>query len=84
MRGLNAAQHRRAGRLHCAGNADDLLFGLDAARSRDDAEVPAADLRARAIHRRVVGMELAVGGLVRLLDALDGLHDVQRLDEAGV
>ena len=79
-----AAQHCRAGGLHRLRDADELVLALDGAGPGDDGEVPAAHLHARTIDHRVLGVELPVRGLVGLLDALDGLHAVQRLDEPRV
>ena len=47
-------------------------------------EVSPADLRARTVDDRIVGMELAVRGFVGLLNALDALDGAQLLDEADV
>ena len=79
-----AAQERGAGGLHGLRDGDHLLLALHAARTRDHLEVAAADLEAAAVHHRVLGMELAVRLLVRLLDALDGLHHAEGLHEADV
>ena len=65
-----AAEHRRTSGLYALGDLNHLLYGLDAARSRNDLERSAAHLHARAVHNGVVRLELAVRRLVRLLDAL--------------
>ena len=79
-----ATEQGRASGLHGLRDADHLLFALDAARPRDDLEVPAADLHAGAIDDRILRMELAVRGLIGLLDALDGFDRTQLLDETDV
>ena len=79
-----APKHPRAAGLHRLGHFDDLLTGLHAAGPRDDLEVPSADLDASAVDHGIVLVELAVGALEGLLDALDRLHDVQRGDQVHV
>ena len=79
-----APQHPRAAGLHGLGHGDDLLPALHAAGPCDDLEVPPADLRASTVDDGVVLVEFAVGALEGLLDALDGLHDVQRGDQVHV
>ena len=79
-----AAQHRGAGGLHAAGDADEVL-ALDGAGSGDDLELVAADLDAvAAVDDGVLGVELAVGALERLGDALHALDDVHGLEQERV
>lgn len=86
MRGLvgSAAQHRGAGGLHAACDADEVL-ALDGAGTGDDLELVAADLDAvTAVDDGVLGVELAVGALERLGDALHALDDIHGLEQERV
>ncbi len=79
-----AAQHRGAGGLHAAGDADEVL-ALDGARAGDDLELVAAYMYAvAAVDDGVLGVELAVGALERLGDALHTLDDVHGLEQERV
>ena len=79
-----AAQHRGAGGLYAAGDADEVL-ALDGAGAGDDLELVAADLDAvAAVDDGVLGVELAVGALERLGDALYALDDVHGLEQERV
>ena len=79
-----AAQHRGTGGLHAAGDADEVL-ALDGARAGDDLELIAADLDAvTAVDDGVLGVELTVGALERLGDALHALDDVHGLEQERV
>ena len=73
---------RRAGRMHrqldALGTLDDLCFVLDRARTCHNIEVAGADLAARNLDDRVLGMEFAVDGLKRLGHALYTLDHVIR------
>ena len=75
--GLERAAPQQAGPrgLDPLGAVGDLFLALDAARPGDHCEVPPADLDPLDIHHRVVGVELAVGLLVRLG------HPAHRLDD---
>jgi len=78
------AEHRGAGSLDLAGDADEVV-ALDRAGAGDDVERAAAHFHAMpAVHDRVERVELAVGALEGLGDALDSLDDVHALDEVGV
>ena len=62
-----------------------MLLALDAAGACNDGEVAAADLHAVDIDHAVVGVELAVGFLVRLRHAAAGLdHRVGQHPALGV
>ena len=50
----------------------------------DNGEIPASYLRAGTVYDCVVRVELSVRGLERLLDALDRLDAVERLENSGV
>ena len=79
-----AAQHRGAGGLHAAGDADEVL-ALDGAGAGDDLELVTADFDAvAAVDDGVLGVELAVGTLERLGDALHALDDVHGLEQERV
>lgn len=79
-----AAQHRGTGGLHAAGDADEVL-ALDGAGAGDDLELIAADLDAvAAVDDGVLGVELAVGALEWLGDALHALDDIHGLEQERV
>ena len=79
-----AAQHRGAGGLHAAGDADEVL-ALDGAGTGDDLELVAADLDAvAAVDDGILGVEFAVGTLKRFGDALHALDDIHRLEQERV
>lgn len=72
------------GGLHAAGDADEVL-ALDGARAGDDLELVAADLDAvAAVDDGVLGVELAVGTLKGLGDALHALDDIHGLEQERV
>ena len=79
-----AAQHRRAAGLDRLRDGDHLLLGFHRAGAGHEREVAAADLRIADLDDGILGMELAVGVLIRLLHTLDVLDDVQRGNEIGV
>lgn len=79
-----AAQQRGAALLDQLGDEADLLLALDRAGAGRDGEIAAADLHAPDLDDRVGGVELAVGVLIRLLDAFDVLDDVQRFEQVDV
>ena len=69
-----AAQNAGPGGLHALRYVGDLLLALDAARAGHYGKVPAADLVPAHIHDGIIGVELAVGFLVRLGHAAAGFH----------
>ena len=73
-----AAQEGCTGSLDALGTLDDLCFVLDRARTCHNIEVAGADLAARNLDDRVLGMEFAVDGLKRLGHALYTLDHVIR------
>ena len=78
-----AAEHRGTRRLDAPGDADEVL-ALNRAGSGDYLKVAAADGNAAAVHYRVGRVELAVGFLKGLRDALHALDDVHRFEQEGV
>ena len=80
-----AAQKARARLLDALGHIGDLFQGLHRTGAGDDLEIPAADFAPRAaIDHGVLGVELAVGVFVRLLNALDVFDDLQRFEHVDV
>ena len=79
-----AAQHGGAAGLDGLGDGHHLLLGLHGAGAGHDGQVAAADLGVAHLDHGVLGVELAVGVLVGLLDALDIIHDVQGGDQVDV
>ena len=79
-----AAQHRGAGGLYAACDADEVL-ALDGAGAGDDLELVAADFDAvAAVDDGVLGVELAICALERLGDALHALDDIHGLEQERV
>ncbi len=79
-----AAKEGCTGCLDGLCDGDDLLIALYAAGTCDYLEVAAADLVACAIDDGVIRVEFAVGCLVGLLDATNGVDDIECLYEADV
>ena len=73
-----AAQKGCTGSLDALGTLDDLRLVLDRARTCHNIEVAGADLAARNLDDRVLGVEFAVDGLERLGHALYTLDHVIR------
>ena len=73
-----AAQEGGAGSLNALGTLDDLRLVLNRARTCHNIEVAGADLAARNLDDRVLGVEFAVDGLERLGHALYTLDHVIR------
>ena len=79
-----APEHGGAAGLDGLGDGHHLLLTLHGAGACHEGQVAAADLGVAHLHYGVLGVELAVGILVGLLDPLDVLHDVQRGDQVNV
>ena len=73
-----AAQEGGAGSLNALGTLDDLRLALNRARTCHNIEVAGADLAARNLDDRVLGVEFAIDGLERLGHALYTLDHVIR------
>ncbi len=75
-----AAEHRGASGCHATRGREHLLFALDGARTRDDAERSPADGGRPHPHDRVLRLEVAAHELERLEDPNDLLDTRQALE----
>ena len=79
-----AAKHGCARRFNRFSHFDDLLFGFDRARTRDRLKVLASELMSADFDDSVLGVEFAVYALVRLLNTLYRIYDVERTHEVHI
>ena len=84
--GLEGAspEHGGAAGLHRPGDGHHLFLALHRAGAGHDGQAPAADPGVPHRNHRILGVELPVGVLIRLLDPLHILHDVQSGDQVDV